>query len=478
MATKSAKRIPPSSLVEEMHGGDLGDRRLNARRDRVVAVLEEHPAVGFPAACADEAEVEALYRFLRNRRVSLEGVLAPHRAATQRRCTARGHCLVLHDTTDMVFAGEAARPGLARLGPARQGFWVHAALAVSADAHRTPLGVLSLLPFIRKTQPPGMRKREVARFVDPGKESRYWIAGVAAVHAGLPPTTTAIHIMDRGADSYELFAHLLAHGERFVIRLHHDRPVLSATGTSRLSARIGALRPQCTREVPLSTRKRGKKPLSYRRHPPRLGRLATLQFAAEAVRIQRPPGRHYAHLPPTLAVHVVAVTEVNPPADDKPVEWSLMTTEPIATEADLLRVVDWYRARWSIEEFFKALKTGCAYETRQLESWHTLLVALGLLAPVAWQLLLLRQQARTAPDAPASTVCSHRQVQLLRAVPAGARLSAAPTTFDILGAVARLGGHLAHNGPPGWQILSRGLCKLLAMEQGWIAATLARSDQS
>jgi hypothetical protein len=378
----------------------------------------------------------------------------------------------------MVFAGEAARNGLARLGPARQGFWLHAALAVSADAHRTPLGVLSLLPFIRKTQPPGTQKREVARFVDPAKESRHWVDGVAAVRAGLPPTTTAIHVMDRGADSYELFAHLLAHGERFVIRLHHDRPVLGATGTSRLSARLGALPPQCTREVPLSTRKRGKKPLSYRKHPPRLGRLATLQFAGEAVTIQRPPGRHYAHLPATLAIHVVAVSEVDPPTDDKPVEWTLITTEPIATEADLLRIVDWYRARWCIEEFFKALKTGCAYETRQLESWQTLMVALGLFAPVAWQLLLLRQQARTTPQAPAATVCSRRQLDLLRAIPAGARLSSTPTAIEILGAVARLGGHLAHNGPPGWQILSRGLCKLLAMEQGWIAAKHARSDQS
>ena len=37
-----------------------------------------------------------------------------------------------------------------------------------------------------------------------------------------------------------------------------------------------------------------------------------------------------------------------------------MTTEPIDTVEQVLRIVDWYRARWVIEEFFKALKTGCA----------------------------------------------------------------------------------------------------------------------
>ena len=62
--------------------------------------------------------------------------------------------------------------------------------------------------------------------------------------------------------------------------------------------------------------------------------------------------------------------------------------------AELDRPLDYYRSRWSIEEFFKALKTGCSYEKRQLESRHALLNALGILAPIAWQLLVLRQDSR------------------------------------------------------------------------------------
>ena len=86
-------------------------------------------------------------------------------------------------------------------------------------------------------------------------------------------------------------------------------------------------------------------------------------------------------------------------------EWQLVTSEPIGTQEQVLRVVDWYRGRWLIEEFFKALKTGCAYEKRQLESFATLQIALALLAPVAWQLLLLRQLARAAPDARPQSSC-------------------------------------------------------------------------
>ena len=52
------------------------------------------------------------------------------------------------------------------------------------------------------------------------------------------------------------------------------------------------------------------------------------------------------------------------------------------------------------------------------------------------------------------------------------------TVRDAMLAVARLGGHIKNNGEPGWAVLGRGFQKLLAREEGWIAARAARSDQS
>ena len=75
----------PRWLVDEMAGGELGDHRLNERRDRVIAV-EQHPDTSFPEVCADDAEVEALYRFLRNPRLWLARVIEPHFAATTPAC--------------------------------------------------------------------------------------------------------------------------------------------------------------------------------------------------------------------------------------------------------------------------------------------------------------------------------------------------------------------------------------------------------
>jgi len=462
--------VPRSSLVEEMAGGELGDQRLHERRDRLMTVLEQHPDTAFPDACADDAEVEALYRFLRNRRVSREALIEPHVVATHGRCAALDEVLVIHDTTDMVFAGATARAGLAALGKGRQGFWVHAALAVSAEGLRAPLGVLSLRPFVRKTQPPGTRKHERARFEDPDKESRHWGDGVAAVRRRCGAAVHAIHVMDRAGDSYELFTAMIAQQDRFVVRLTHDRRVVTEEGPGMLHEATARAALRCERQVTVAPRRAGNRPQQARKkHPPREGRLATLRVRVCRVALQRP-----AWLPVTapraLDVHVVSVAEAAAPAGEEPVEWHLITTEPVDTVEQVLRVVDWYRTRWMIEEFFKALKTGCAYEKRQLESLATLLVALALLAPIAWQLLLLRHLARAAPDGVATAVLSPRQLQVLRAAPAGARLDATPTLRDVLLTIARMGGHLRQNGDPGWLVLGRGMQKLLWMETGWAAA--------
>jgi Transposase DNA-binding/Transposase DDE domain len=471
-------------LVAEMAAADLGDERLNARRNRVIAVLEQRPDAGFPEVCANESEAEALYRFFRNRRVTWEGILAPHLTATRARCGALDdQVLVVHDTTEISFTGDHPRAGLTALGARRQGFWLHAALAVSAEGLRAPLGVVAVAPFTRPPRPaaaPRPAWRE--RFADPAKESRRWAAGVAALRPQFGDASRIIHLMDREGDSYELFAALQAQQDRFVIRLAHNRRVVPDVPTADPPTHLTEAVPRTDalfeREVDLPPRRADPRPRTQARHPAREARRTTLRFAARRVTLRRPPDLP-ASLPATLTLNVVVGWEVRPPSGAEPVEWRLITTEPIDTVAQVAQIVDWYRTRWLIEEFFKALKTGCAYEKRQLESLDTLLVALALLIPIAWQLLLLRSLARDAHDAPATVVLSPRQLAVLRASAPGARLPVRPTIRDALLVIARLGGHLRHNGEPGWLVLARGMQTLLVMEAGWAAAQQASTyDQS
>ncbi len=189
------------------------------------------------------------------------------------------------------------------------------------------------------------------------------------------------------------------------------------------------------------------------------------------------PNHVGAHRPKWLPVNVVHVVEVAAPAGTKPIEWTLLTTEPVATASDVLAVVDSYRARWVIEEYFKALKQGCAVEKRQLESYDALCKALAILMPIAWKLLELRSLGRADGTRPAHEALSITQLTILRAC-GSMKLGKKPTCRDAMLAVAALGGHIKNNGDPGWQVLGRGLERLLLLEIGWSAATSTRKKKT
>jgi Transposase DDE domain len=61
-------------------------------------------------------------------------------------------------------------------------------------------------------------------------------------------------------------------------------------------------------------------------------------------------------------------------------EWVLFTTVPVTDAASALERMEWYRLRWVVEEYHKALKTGCAREQRQLQSAQGLLALLAVIS--------------------------------------------------------------------------------------------------
>jgi len=450
---------PPlvGAAVDELTGIDLGDARLHTRVRRVVTALERNPAAGFPAAVSTVAEREAVYRLLGNARVTLAALLAPHAHQTvQRAAAGQTRPLVVIDKTAFVFGGESDRQGLTRLGHTRQGFDAFVALAVSPT--RVPLGVLTI----------------TALEGNAGASPAAAWATVAADAETAIGALRPIYVMDREADAYTLFAALIARGSDFVVRVSHERwvqehpdaaPEMLRTVVARTPVRL-------QRTVRLARRSGvGKARDARRRHPPREGRAATLTLRACSVVLPRPP-KVGGPVPAGLTLQLVQVVEEHPPADVAPVEWLLVTTLPIADATDLEHVVDHYRARWTIEEFFKALKSGCAYEQRQLESRATLLNALGLLAPLAWRLLALRSVAADA-TAPAGTILEADELHVLRQISRDITLGPAPTAADALYALARLGGHFPQNGRPGWKVLWIGFHKLLDQVDGY---RLARAE--
>ena len=457
----SSRRAEIPAISAELSEADLGDERLNRRLGLLADQLARQPGESFPKAL-DDAQLEAAYRFFGNERVSPEAILAPHFRQSARRASEHERVLVVHDTTQFDFPGNSKREGLGRLiRPAAQGFFGHFSLALSADGARVPLGLLALETVFRLDKSIGHKNWTRAK--NRGERAR-WLNCIDDAERLLDDQTKAIHVMDREADSYALLAALADRTRDFVVRSFQDRVLVDHEGKLREVAR--AARPSLRREVPLSPRPRIPGPKGER-HPARRFRIANLSVAAISVELPRTGDSNKAE-PATIKLNVIHVSEKKPPSGQPPVEWFLLTSLPIDTPQAIAFAVDCYRARWVIEEFFKALKTGCQYESRQLESADSLLNALAIFAPVAWRLLLLRHLARNDAKAPATTALTEQQLQVLDAVVKNP-LPARPTVRDAMLAVAALGGHLKSNGDPGWLVLGRGLHDLLLLELGWRA---------
>jgi len=450
-----------SSLSSEMAGAEFGDVRLNQRLGVLADRLAERPAESLPKTLSD-AELEAAYRFFGNDKVTPDAILAPHLRQTARRCCEHDTMLVVHDTTQFEFGGHSKRAGLGRLIRPGQGFFGHFSLATTADGKRNPLGLLNVESIFRldDVKPKASRRKSDSR-----GESARWRRGVEGAEAQLAGGTHAIHVMDREGDSYAILAALDAKDRSYVIRSFHDRVLVGEA--EKLRATAASAKATLQREVPLSPRSPIKGPKG-KRHPARRLRLAKLSFAAVTVDLGRTAHDALKADSPPLRVNVVHVFEQRPPSGEPAVEWFLLTNLPIESSDDIAFVVDCYRGRWTIEEFFKALKTGCQYERSQLESAHSLLNALAILAPVAWRLLLLRHLARTDEHVKADAALTVKQIEVLRAT-SKKRLPHNLTARDALLAVAALGGHLKNNGDPGWIVLGRGMHDLLLLELGWRA---------
>ncbi len=460
-------------LGTEYGRAKFGDRRLTRRLLRMSALIAFEPAASFPTMAENDAELEATYRFLNNERVTAERIVAPHVRQTARRCYGAKRVVVAHDTTEFNF-GKGARADLGLVGRGKShGFYGHFALAVDDGELRRPLGVLGFEIHSRDgSKAKGKGRGHKTLQSDPTNESRRWLTVVERAEQALAKCS-AIHVMDREADSYALMATLVQNETRFVIRMAGAKRAITDGEAGTVGAKLAIAPILAEREVVLSARGKSLLP-SYRKlHPERRARMAKLQISATVVTLKRPDSSNQSPQR-TLTLNVVHVTEPEPPEGEPADGGRVWSTEPIGSAADVLAVVVADRCRWMIEEYFKALKTGCAIESRQLETHDGLVNALAIFVPVAWRLLMLRTLSRDATQQPATHVLTPVQLRCLAGTLRKLKrppLAGQPTVRDAMLGVAALGGHIKNNGDPGWVVLGRGLDKLLAIEVGFRLAT-------
>jgi hypothetical protein len=445
----------PEVWVERQFGdADLGDRRRTRRAVKVAVGMARLPGGSTPAQAGLWKDTKASYRLFDCDEATHSALIEPHVKQTRREANLRPTVLMVQDTSDLSFSGRSTIDGLGPIGNGQgQGFVMHSTLAIDPSgegeilglAHQTLLCRDGIHPKETKTQ----RKRR-------WRESQMWLQSVAAV--GRPASNVQwVHVCDRYADFFEMFDACRTMGVDCVIRLAQDR---------RCSPGHAAAEPdthliQWARSLPAC----GETILTLRARPKRKARVATLCLAYSEVTLFEPKiGGRGA---PPIHGWVVRVWEPDPPADEEPIEWVLLSTVSVKEVAEAKRIIDWYSCRWLIEEYHKCLKTGCRVEARQLETRQRMEACIGMLAVLAVRLLALKLVARRDPKAAAKPHVSDLHIRVLSAY-RNKKPTASITAYEFWREVAKLGGFLARkgDGEPGWQTLWLGWLQLEAMTVG------------
>ena len=460
-------------VIEEMKGVDLNDKRLNERLLVILGQLGGRPTASIPAACGGYAETAAAYRFFDNEKVGFENVLEPHIEATRRRMAEQSVVILAQDTTELdLTRPEQQVQGAGPLdGSSRYGAFLHPLMGFTPDG--TPLGTVYAEVWTRnEEQPTPKSEREQKRKHTPieAKESVRWLETYrqACEVAQDIPDTRFICVADSEADIYELLQETQegSQGLDWIVRACQDRAIRNDSGSETDSdTQAKHLREQVAAEDVLFTQTvnvRGRKAKvsceDRGRRQPRKSRTAEVEVRASRVTL-RAPWRHDRKLM-DVSVNVILVTEVEPPADDVPIEWILLTSLPIDSVEHVRTVIQYYCVRWMIEVFFRTLKSGCRVEERRFEHIDRVLPCLAVYLIVTWRTLFVCRLGREFPDINCEAVFEADEWKsVYRIVCQRWPPSTPPTLKEMVQMVAQLGGYTNRrtDGEPGPQTVWLGL---------------------
>jgi hypothetical protein len=236
------------------------------------------------------------------------------------------------------------------------------------------------------------------------KESVRWVEMVhsAGQAARRMPQTELVILADREGDLYEMYDAVQVGPSNLhaVIRARHDRTVESEQKLWAFMA-----------QQPVAQRRKLRLP----RGPGRPARTARVELRFAAVTIQAPATGCKKGWPP-LALHAVWVREIDAPQGVEALDWMLLSDLPVANLREAWERVQWYQKRWLIEEWHRALKTGCNAERREFKTAEHLKRALAFDLIVAWRILAAIKLGRILPQLPARLLYSDEELAVLSAL--------------------------------------------------------------
>jgi Transposase DNA-binding len=356
------------------------ERRLDRRGRKLLSSLFKGMSSSIQRISIDRAEQIGYYRFLNNSAVG-ESVLIEEQKQRCGQLAAGKVVLCISDTTDVNFFSHANRlksnSGLGYTAASKKGigFKGHLCLAIDAKSF-LPYGVADLSLWHREERQ-NKDDKEVYRYPIKEKESYRWIQGCMNSNDTLKASAAVIHIQDREGDIYEQLMGLPQDDNVFyIIRSSHNRAI---EGEGYLYDRLSECKPIGTYELLLSGEGNSKQAKG----------IAEMEVKVLKTKLKRPRDKSaITKLPAyTNEITLIETKQVNATNNTAPICWRILTNCQIDTLADARQVVEWYTARWYVEELFKVIKKeNFDIESSELETGWALRKLFSLLLDTAIKL--------------------------------------------------------------------------------------------
>jgi len=335
-------------------------------------------------------------RFLANSKVTTDRLIAGWSDQTAIAASGR-HVLAIQDTSEISFHTTSERQrGLGEIGKGgrARGVLLHAMLALDANSGAC-LGLAGGQIWTRRGRVKVAHQKRPSK----DKESHRWIATAEQGKQTLAAASMVTMVSDRESDIFAVWANVPEANVQLIIRSMHDRRL--ADGSSLYETATAF--PVCgTRTIDVPEREK------------RPARSAKLRLRFGAVELARPRRRLDRDLPPSVPLTFIEVIEQDPPRGAEPVDWRLLTTHPIVDAKAAWQIVDWYKMRWAIEQFWRLLKLqGLNLEDSQLQTAERLIKLTAIAAKAAITTFQLLQARDGRSQEPASTAFADQEIALL-----------------------------------------------------------------
>lgn len=453
-----------------IYSGSLPDKRIAKRVSKTLSLMTEKGTCIINKLVHSHSEKTGIYRMLSNERFSHDDLLKAS-VSKCRESIDTDHVLVIQDTTEFNYQNISNKLEQAKdehTGPtsaeAVLGYFCHPGLVVDPE-NDTLYGFSSVIIYNRSRDKKKKEARKYKQLPIEQKESYRWIQTAKQSKEAIGEHTSITVVGDRESDIYEIFLRIPDERTHVLVRAKADRLLVGEE--QKLFDYLSALPVKAQYDLKIAgTRQRSE-------------RTARMEVRFSDVVIG-PPGNYKGqkqHI--NLSAVSVREHEETVPKGEQPVIWRLLTTHKIATAAQAIACVHYYKKRWLIEELFRVLKTkGFKIESSQLGSGAGLKKLLALTLEAALKVMALKLSLTQGMKKSAATLFTKAETGFLKKL--NKQLEGATTKqknpyFEgslawCAWAIARLGGWSGYTsqGPPGYITIKDGYDRFCLQFQGYL----------